>query len=146
VCDVATIVKDGRLVVARERVKNLTMDAVVRSMVGADIEDHYPKQAGAIGAPVLEVVGLSTANGVQDVSFTIHAGEVFGLGGMVGSGRTEIARALFGVDPHTAGVMRFDGRAVRFASSADAIAAGIGLLPEDRKADGLFFNFDASPN
>ncbi len=146
VCDVATIVKDGKLVVARASVRDLTMDSVVRSMVGVDIDEHYPKQAQPPGAPVLEVEGLSTANGVNGVSFTVHAGEVFGLGGMVGAGRTEIARAIFGIDKRTAGVVRLNGQEVRFATPAQAIAAGVGLVPENRKADGLFFNFDAPPN
>ncbi len=146
VCDVATIVKDGSIVVAHEPVRNLTMDVVVRSMVGADIEEHYPKQVQTPGAPVLEVEGLSTENGVHDVTFTVRAGEVFGLGGMVGAGRTEIARAIFGIDRRTAGEMRLFGRDVHFTSPDQAIAAGVGLVPENRKADGLFFNFDAPPN
>lgn len=146
VCDVATIVKDGKLVVARRPVADLTMDEVVRSMVGVDIDEHYPKQAQAPGKPVLEVVGLSTANRVHDVSFTIHEGEVLGLGGMVGAGRTEIARAIFGIDRRTEGVVRLAGREVRFTSPAQAIAAGVGYVPENRSADGLFFNFDAPPN
>ncbi len=145
-CDVATIVKDGKLVLAREPVRNLSMDAVVRSMVGVDIDEHYPKQAQELGAPVLEVEHLSTEKGVNDVSFTIHAGEVFGLGGMVGAGRTEIARAIFGVDRITAGVVRLAGQEVHFGTPSQAIAAGVGLVPENRKADGLFFNFDGPPN
>ncbi|MBE2267391.1 MAG: sugar ABC transporter ATP-binding protein, partial [Anaerolinea sp.] len=85
-------------------------------------------------------------NGVHDVSFTIHRGEVFGLGGMVGSGRTEIARALFGVDRPTGGEIMLNGRAVRFANPVQAIAGGIGMIPENRKSDGLFFNFEAPRN
>jgi ABC-type sugar transport system ATPase subunit len=146
VCDVATIVKDGRLVVARRPVRELTMDAVVRYMVGVDIDEHYPKLAQPPGKPVLEVEGLTTANRVRDVSFTIHAGEVLGLGGMVGAGRTEIARAIFGIDRRTAGIVRLDDREVQFASPAEAIEAGVGYVPENRTSDGLFFNFDAPPN
>jgi ribose transport system ATP-binding protein len=95
---------------------------------------------------VLIVRGLSTQNGVNNVSFTIHRGEVLGLGGMVGSGRTEIARALFGVDRPTSGEIILHGRAVRFASPVQAIAAGVGMIPENRKSDGLFFNFEAPRN
>ena len=89
----------------------------------------------------LEVEGLSTELGVTEVTFSVHAGEVLGLGGMVGSGRTDIARALFGVDRPTAGVIRLNGRAVRFTSPEQAIANGVALVPENRKADGLFMNF-----
>jgi ABC-type sugar transport system ATPase subunit len=94
----------------------------------------------------LEVEGLSTEVGVRQVSFSIHAGEVLGLGGMVGSGRTDIARALFGVDRPTAGVIRLDGRPVRFRSPQEAILHGVALVPENRKADGLFMNLRGPEN
>jgi ABC-type sugar transport system ATPase subunit len=80
------------------------------------------------------------------VSFAINVGEVFGLGGMVGSGRTEIACAIFGLDPLIEGTIKLNGKRVRFKSPRAAIAAGVGLIPENRKADGLFFNFEAAPN
>jgi len=83
---------------------------------------------------------------VRDVTFSVHEGEVLGLGGMVGSGRTDIARALFGVDRPTAGVIRLNGRAVRFTSPEQAIAQGVALVPENRKADGLFMNFRGPEN
>jgi ribose transport system ATP-binding protein len=145
IADLVTILKDGSLV-GTFPIKDVRMGAVVRMMVGTDIEQHYPKASHTKSVPCLEVEGLSTDNGVHDVSFTINIGEVVGLGGMVGSGRTEIARAIFGLDKPSKGTIRLHGRVVSFASPMEAIAAGVGLIPENRKSDGLFFNFDAPPN
>jgi ribose transport system ATP-binding protein len=145
IADVVTVFKDGRLVATRPT-SALRMNDVVKLMVGVDIAQQFPKVAAVQARPCLEVQNLSTANGVNGVSFTINAGEVFGLGGMIGSGRTEIARALFGIDRRTAGSVRLDGREVHFRSPDEAIAAGLGLVPENRKADGLFFNFFGAPN
>ncbi|MFN2166634.1 MAG: sugar ABC transporter ATP-binding protein, partial [Anaerolineae bacterium] len=146
VADAVTIFKDGQLVVAHRPTQELTMDAVVRHMVGVDIEQHYPKVENTRDLPLLEVENLHTENGVNGVSFTVKAGEVFGLGGMVGSGRTEIARAIFGLDRPTEGIIRLNGRHVQFRAPDEAIRNGVGLVPEDRKADGLFFNFSGPPN
>ncbi len=145
VADIVTILKDGHEV-ATHPLSELKMDDVVRMMVGVDIEQHYLKVANVRPDICLEVEHLSTKNGVNGVTFMINLGEVFGLGGMVGAGRTEIARALFGLDPRTGGSVRLHGRLVNFRSPDEAIAGGIGLIPENRKADGLFFNFFAGPN
>jgi ribose transport system ATP-binding protein len=145
IADRVTIMKDGR-VVTTDLVSNLNMSDVVRMMIGLDIKQHYPKERNAQPVPCLEVENLVTENKVNGVTFTVHVGEVFGLGGMLGSGRTEIARAIFGVDPIVSGSIRLYGREVRFRSPDEAIAAGVGLIPENRKMDGLFFNFEASKN
>jgi ribose transport system ATP-binding protein len=145
VADKITVLKDGRLVATRPT-SQLTMNELVRMMVGVDIEQHYPKETHATSQVCLEVENVSTERGVNGVSFTINVGEVFGLGGMVGSKRTEIARAIFGLDPLTGGSIRLNAKRVRFRSARAAIAAGIGLIPENRKADGLFFNFEGAPN
>lgn len=145
VADIVTVLKDGNRIATRP-VAELKMGDVVKMMVGMDIEQHYPKVPHVKSVPCLEVEGLTTERGVNDVSFTINVGEVFGLGGMVGSGRTEIARALFGLDKRTGGTIRLYGREVNFSSPVQAIANGVGLIPENRKADGLFFNFEAPPN
>jgi ribose transport system ATP-binding protein len=115
-------------------------------MLGTELKEHYPKQHNATPRPALEVEGLCAESGIEDISFSIHAGEVLGLGGMVGSGRTEIARALFGVDAPTAGTIRLNGKLLHFASPRHAIRAGVALVPENRKADGLFFNFQGPQN
>ncbi|NWF69698.1 MAG: ATP-binding cassette domain-containing protein [Chloroflexi bacterium] len=140
-----TVLKDGHRV-SSQPLGELKMNDVVRMMVGVDIEQHYPKVSSVKDVPCLEVENLSTERGVDHVSFTINIGEVFGLGGMVGSGRTEIARALFGLDKPTSGSIRLHGQNVHFRSPVEAIGRGVGLIPENRKSDGLFFNFDAPPN
>jgi ribose transport system ATP-binding protein len=115
-------------------------------MVGIDIEQHYPKEHNVRTEICMEVHNLSTEEGVHNVSFDIRVGEVFGLGGMVGAGRTEIARGLFGLDKPTAGEIYLYGKEVHFHNPTQAIRAGLGLVPENRKADGLLFNFEGPPN
>jgi ribose transport system ATP-binding protein len=140
-----TVFKDGQLV-GTHPIAELDMNRVVRMMVGVEIEQPYPKIPHVQPVPCLAVEELATENGVNGVSFTVNVGEVFGLGGMVGAGRTEIARAIFGLDKRTGGRILLHGREINFSSPAQAIAAGVGLIPEDRKADGLFFNFEAPQN
>ncbi len=139
-----TVIKDGRLVGTRPAAE-ISLTAIVRMMIGTDVKDHYPKEQHASTEPLLEVRDLRTGSGVNGVSFTVHRGEVLGLGGMIGAGRTEIGRALFGADPAT-GSMKLAGRPVRFNSPRDAVAAGVALIPENRKSEGLFFNFSGVPN
>ncbi len=143
--DRVTILKDGRLVTTRAR-GELDLNTVVRLMVGAEIGEHYPKEHHTTQTPLLEARDLHTARGANGVSFTLYRGEVLGLGGVVGSGRTGIGRALAGVDPLTAGSLVLDGHPVRFRHTADAIAAGVALIPENRKVDGLFWNFTGVRN
>lgn len=143
--DVVTILKDGKVVSTREQ-SSLDIGTIVRKMVGREIKQHYPKEHNAQDDVLLEVHGLASINGVHDVSFTVHRGEVFGLGGVIGAGRTEIARALFGVDHVTAGEVYINHEKVEIRSPRDAISAGIALVPENRKFDGLFFNFSGGPN
>jgi len=143
--DRVTILKDGSVVASRLR-STLDLNAVIRLMVGAEIAEHYPKERHATVTPLLEVRDLQTDRGVRGASFTLRRGEVLGLGGVVGSGRTAIARALTGVDFVTAGSLVLEGRAVRFRAPADATAVGIALIPENRKADGLFWNFTGVRN
>jgi len=145
IADCVTVLKDGRRVDTRA-IGELQMNDVVRMMVGVDIEQHYPKEANSRPEVCLQVEDLSTQNGVNGVSFDIRVGEVFGLGGMVGAGRTEIAKALYGLDRPETGTVRLYGKPVRFSTPTEAIAAGVGLVPENRKADGLFFNFEGPPN
>jgi ribose transport system ATP-binding protein len=140
-----TILKDGKVVSSAGETA-LEVDAIVERMIGADVHDHYPKERNATDRVVLEVRSLQTATKVVDVSFTLHEGEVLGLGGVIGSGRTEIARAIFGADRITGGELLVDGGRRRIGSPSDAIRSGIALVPENRKTDGLFPNFFAGPN
>jgi ribose transport system ATP-binding protein len=115
-------------------------------MIGSDLEEHFERSETARERPRLEVRDLWTENRVNGVSFSVSEGEVLGFGGIAGAGRTEIARALFGVDRSVAGEVKVDGRRCSLTSPSNAIRAGIALVPENRKADGLFFNFEGPPN
>jgi ABC-type sugar transport system ATPase subunit len=145
IADRVTVLKDGRRV-ATAPVSELKVGDVVRMMVGFDIGQHYPKERNAQDRPCLEVEHISTDKGIHDVSFTVNVGEVFGLGGMLGSGRTEIVRAIYGLDRITNGHIRMDGKEIRFHSPAEAIEGGVGLIPENRKTDGSFLNFEGPQN
>ncbi len=142
--DCVTILKDGRVASSADQ-STVDIPFIVRTMVG-DVEEHYPKDRNATGKVLLSVNHLSTRNRVSDVTFEVHRGEVFGVGGVLGSGRTELARALFGVDPIVDGSIVLGGKPVCFTNSKQAIAAGVALVPENRKSDGLFFNFAGYPN
>ena len=145
IADYITILKDGRRV-GDAPAEELSPKDVISLMVGFDIQQHYPKELNVTEDICLEVKNMSTEAGVHDVSFDIRKGEVFGLGGMVGSKRTDIALGLFGVDHLTGGEMYLFGKQVEFSSPSEAIAAGVGLIPENRKEDGLLFNFEAPQN
>jgi ribose transport system ATP-binding protein len=143
--DKATVLRNGRVVSSAEETP-LEVSAIIDRMVGQAIANHYPKQRNATDELLLEVEGIASEGGAKDVSFFLRRGEVLGLGGALGSGRTEIVRALFGADELKAGVIRVKGMELRCREPGDAIAAGIALLTENRKTDGLFLNFDTCSN
>ena len=145
IVDEVTILRNGRVVRASGETK-INVSEIVNAMVGEDITEHYPKEQNATDTIVLEAAGLATNAGVTGASLQLRKGEVLGLGGVLGSGRTEIARALFGTDELTAGRITLKGKAVNIRREIDAIRAGIALVPENRKYDGLFFNFRAAGN
>jgi ribose transport system ATP-binding protein len=142
--DVVTVMKDGKVASPAER-SRVEIPFIVKTMVG-QIGEHYPKEIAPLGEVILSAREIATNNRVRGVSFDVRRGEVFGLGGVLGSGRTEVARALFGVDWLTAGQILWKGRHVTFRSPKEAVAAGLALVPENRKFDGLFFNFAGFPN
>jgi len=143
--DSVTILKDGRVVSAAEE-SEIDLGYIVKKMVGEEVKDYYPKVVNKTDNQLFEVCGICTANKVNDVSFSVQRGEVFGLGGVLGSGRTEIARAIFGIDSLTAGTIHLNDQPVSFRSPQDAIRAKIAFVTESRKIDGLFFNFAGPPN
>ncbi|MDB4092114.1 ATP-binding cassette domain-containing protein, partial [bacterium] len=145
IVDEVTILRNGKVVRASGETK-IDVSEIISAMVGEDIGEHYPKEQNTTENVVLEAKGLATKSGVSDASLTLHQGEVLGLGGVLGSGRTEIARALFGTDELTAGQITLKGNPVKFRREIDAIRAGLALVPENRKYDGLFFNFRAGGN
>lgn len=137
VSDRMTVLKDGRYVGTTTPAES-SIDDVIRMMVGRPIETMFPPRGHKISSDeVLTVRGLSRGQRVRDVSFSINGGEVVGLGGLVGAGRTEVARLIFGADRADQGEISVRGKPVRIRSPRDAVRAGIGLVPEDRKAQGV---------
>lgn len=138
VADAVTVMKDGRIVRTAPAARE-SPDSLITAMLGRSLELTFPdrRPAPADAPSLLEVEGLSRAPVLHDVSLTVRAGEIVGLAGLIGSGRSEIARAIFGADKIDAGTIRIDGRLIRVRSPRDAIAAGIAMLPESRKEQGL---------
>jgi len=118
----------------------------VRAMVGRPLDRQFPEHERSPGEVVLHVEELTVPPRVRDVGFELRAGEILALAGLVGSGRTDVGRALFGIDPPGAGAIRLDGRVVRFAHPSDAIRAGIGWVSEDRKGQGLVLGMSVLAN
>jgi rhamnose transport system ATP-binding protein len=142
--DRATVFRDGRHVITAAT-RDLTTADLVRHMVGRAVT-LFPKGEAAIGEVLLEVRGLTRAGEFRDVSFTVRAGEILGLAGLVGAGRTEIARVLFGISRPSGGEVRLDGRPVHLATPSAALRAGIAYVPEDRHLDGLVLDFSIADN
>ena len=132
-----TILKDGQLV-GTKPIKDLSRGELVKMMVGRTLEEVFPVSFNQLGNPVLQVEEISTKTILNKVSFNLREGEILGVAGMVGSGRTELAHAIFGADPLTSGTIKIKGQDVVFKNPADAIRSKISLVPEDRKYHGLF--------
>jgi ABC-type sugar transport system ATPase subunit len=130
-----SVLRDGELVQSAPLART-TRAELIRMMIGRDVREVFPPRSTSPGEIVLEVRGLTSAL-LRDVSFSVHAGEIVGLAGLMGAGRTEVARALFGADTALRGEVRLRGRALRLGSVRRAVALGLGLVPEDRKAQGL---------
>ncbi|MDG4798266.1 sugar ABC transporter ATP-binding protein [Micromonospora sp. WMMD1082] len=144
-CQRVTVMRDGRWIVTDE-IGNLTVDGVVRTMVGRDISALFPKLATEPGEVRLEVDGLTRHGYFDDVSFTVRGGEIVALAGLVGAGRSEVARAVFGIDRYDAGEVRVDGRRLRPGDPPAAISAGLALVPEDRRQQGLVMQLSIERN
>ena len=143
-CDTATVFRDGRHVITT-KTSELTTADLVRHMVGRTVS-LFPKVETPIGDVLLEVEGLAREGEFRDIGFSVRAGEIVGLAGLVGAGRTEVARVLFGIDRRDAGEIRLAGRPVSFASPSEAMDAGIAYLPEDRHQEGLVLDFSIAQN
>jgi rhamnose transport system ATP-binding protein len=135
-CQRITVMRDGRWVLT-SRSDQITPDAVVRAMVGRDLVEREAVSPANLGDPVLSVERLTREGVFVDISFEVRAGEIVALAGLVGAGRTEVARAIFGVDRYDAGRVTVAGKVLKKASPTAAMAAGIGLVPEDRRQHGL---------
>jgi ABC-type sugar transport system ATPase subunit len=145
-CDAITVLRDGRHVTTQPAA-SLDERELVQRMIGRHVEQYFPDHvSGAIGDEVLRVEGLSSPGRFADIAFSLRAGEVLGLAGLVGAGRSEIAQAIFGLDRHATGTIVVRGKPARIRSPRDAMAFGIGFVPEDRKRQGLVLSMASREN
>ena len=144
-CDTVTVLRDGSWV-STDPADELTNDALVRRMVGRDIDAMFPKQEAEVGDVVLEVTGLTRAGVFSDVDLEVRSGEIVALAGLVGAGRSEVVRAIFGIDSYDAGKVRVAGTDLPGHRPAAAMAAGISLVPEDRRQQGLVMDLSIERN
>jgi rhamnose transport system ATP-binding protein len=145
ICQRVTVMRDGRHVMT-EIMAGLTGDDLVRAMVGRDMPVRTDAQRTAPGEQVLTVEHLTREGVFTDISFNVRAGEIVALAGLVGSGRSEVARAIFGIDKYDGGTVCVSGRKLRRASPTEAMAAGIGFVPEDRRQQGLVMDMSVQQN
>jgi rhamnose transport system ATP-binding protein len=145
ICDTVTVMRDGA-VVHDARIADMTPDEMVRRMVGRELSTLFPKQAATVGSTVLSVHRLTREGVFFDISFDVRAGEIVALAGLVGAGRSEVARAIFGIDRADAGHVELDGRRLPTGKPAAAMRAGIGFVPEDRRAQGLVMDLSIARN
>jgi len=143
--DRVTVMRDGEYVITQP-VSEVTREDLIRHMVGRELTSEYPKEEFARGPERLRVEGLTRKGAFRDVSFSLHEGEIVGLTGLVGAGRTEVARAIFGADRIDGGQILLEGAPVLVRSPQDAIRQGIGLLTEDRKSQGLILPMSVREN
>ncbi|GHF33416.1 rhamnose transport system ATP-binding protein [Amycolatopsis bartoniae] len=144
-CQRVTIMRDGRHV-STDPIDGLTVDEMVRRMVGRELDALFPKQDVEPGEVVLEVEGLTREGVFRDVSFSVRAGEIVAFAGLVGSGRSEVVQAVFGVDERDAGTVKLAGKPLRPHSPRTAMAAGMALVPEDRRQQGLVMDLSIERN
>lgn len=145
ICDRATVLKDGETV-GTVNIADISQHDLISMMVGRELADLFPSRSTRIGETVLSVRRLNAGKMVRDVSFDLRGGEVLGFAGLIGSGRTETMRAIFGADWRESGEINLNGRNIAPKSPKDAIRAGLGLLPEDRKAQGVLLNMSVRVN
>jgi len=131
-----TIMRDGQYI-TDGNFADMTMDQIIANMVGREIKEQFPRVSCPKGKKIFEVKNLNAGHLVRDINFSLYEGEIVGFAGLMGAGRTETTRAIFGVDPKTSGEIWLDGKEVKITCPMDAIKAGIVLAPEDRKKDGL---------
>jgi ribose transport system ATP-binding protein len=144
-CDRVTVLKDGRYV-NTVPVSDVDRHSLIEMMIGREMKDLFPARESVIGDVLLRVENLKADDRVKDVSFAVRAGEVLGISGLVGAGRTETARAIFGADRKDSGRVFLDGEEVFIKSPKDSVALGIGMLPEDRKQHGVILDLPIKTN
>ncbi len=144
ITDLITVMRDGIVVDTKETILT-DPDELVKKMVGRELEDYYPEKKSEIGEVAFEVENLS-GTAFSNVSFKIRKGEILGFSGLMGAGRTEVMRAIFGIDSKTSGIIKIDGKAVTIKNPYQAIQHGVGFLTEDRKDEGLVLDFSIKDN
>lgn len=144
-CDTVTVMRDGAYV-DTTAIADTTVEELVRQMVGRDVTELFPKQETEIGDVLLEVSNLTTPGVFHDIAFTVRAGEIVALAGLVGAGRSEVARAIFGVDAYREGEVRMLGAAVPRRNPTESMRAGLALVPEDRRKQGLVIDAGVGGN
>ncbi|MEV8252436.1 sugar ABC transporter ATP-binding protein [Rhodoglobus sp. NPDC076762] len=144
-CDTVTIMRDGAYI-STSAIADTSVDEIVRQMVGRDVASLFPKIDAPIGDEVLVVSGLTEPGEFHDISFSVRAGEIVALAGLVGAGRSEIARAIFGVDPYKSGTVTINGTRIPKRNPAAAMNLGLALVPEDRRRQGLVLESSVAKN
>jgi len=145
VADRVVVLRDGKMVSDKDA-KSTDTSEIIRSMVGREVNDVFAKEEAEISDIVMEVNGLSTKDFLRDISFHVKKGEILGFAGLVGAGRSEVMRALFGVDRKDSGIIKIDGREVKINTTVDALQNRIGFLPEDRKEQALVLGMSVGEN
>jgi ribose transport system ATP-binding protein len=145
IADVVTVIKDGAVTGALDAAE-ATADQVINMMIGRQLTAMFPKRHGKVGEEIFRVEGLNRGKKVRDVSFSVRAGEVLGIAGLVGSGRTETVRAIFGADAKDGGRVVLENRSLKIRSPRVAVKSGIALLPEDRKEQGAILSMSIRKN
>lgn len=144
-CQRVTVMRDGAFV-RTDRTSDVTVDDIILAMVGRKLDALFPKTPPQLGDVVLDVHGLARTGVFSDITFQVRAGELVALAGLVGAGRSEVARAIFGIDHADAGTVTIDGTALKLGRPLDAMAAGIALVPEDRRQQGLVMDMAIDKN
>ena len=145
IADRIAVMRDGQMVQSVDAAE-ATEQSIIAAMVGRDVKNLFVKEDAPIGDVALEVRGLSTKNFLKDISFHVRAGEIVGFAGLVGAGRSEVMRAVFGIDPRESGEICVRGRPVNIRTTVDALRAGMGFVPEDRKEQGLILKMSVLRN
>ena len=144
-CDTITVMRDGQTISSRPT-EETNMDQIVGDMVGRVMSEYYPARTNVPGDEVFRVEGFTQPGVFQDISFNLRKGEILGVAGLMGAGRTEIMRAIFGVDPHESGKLYFEGKEIHIKNPGDAIRQGYGFITENRKTEGLILDFSIERN
>jgi ribose transport system ATP-binding protein len=145
ICDRITVMRDGKTVDTKP-VQETDPQEVVKKMVGRELDEWFPERKARPGKVVLEVRHLTRSDVFRDISFSVRSGEILGIAGLMGSGRTEIMRAIFGIDAYDEGEILIDGQQVRIRHPGDAVSQGIGFITENRKDEGLLLDFSIKEN